>query len=150
MRCLRAVILIVAVGCAPVGSAWAKGEGVGLWMEGTVSDISANGGEAKFLLSGRFWLEQHRDGKRSTIEIDGAHGVRVAVTQADPFFAMSKDWGAGSIRGEGKLIALLKAAAQGARIVKFELWGAMLEFGRDGSFAVVSGGVVRATDEDLR
>ncbi len=128
----------------------AKGEGVGLWMEGTVSNVEGNGKNIRLVLTGRFWLEQYRDRERSVVELDGRHGLPATVTQATPFFAMTADWGGGAVRGPGTLLAILRAAAQHGRIVRFEFVDAQLAFGRDGSLTVMRAGIIRATDHDLR
>jgi len=47
----------------------AKGEGVGLWMEGTVSEVKAEGQRVRLVLTGRFWFEQHRNQQASVIEV---------------------------------------------------------------------------------
>src|SRR5262245_29673652 len=121
MRRLRTALPIVAITCAASCHVSAKGEGVGLWMEGVVSNVDVRDGRAEFVLTGRFWLEQYRAGQRSTVELDGRRGIPVSATQAEPFFAMTKDWRGGAIRGEGALVDLLKTAARGKRTVRLEL-----------------------------
>jgi hypothetical protein len=128
----------------------AKGEGVGLWMEGTVSNLDVTDDRIHFVLTGRFWFEQYRGTRRSSVEVDGRRGLPVTLTQAQPFFAMSPDWRAGAIREEGSLSALVRAAARGNRVMRFELLDARLDFGSGGGFAVHSASVIRATDGDVR
>lgn len=130
--------------------ALAKGEGVGLWMEGTVANVEGNGKNIRLVLTGRFWFEQYRDRERSVVELDGRHGLSATIAQATPFFAMTTDWGGGAIRGPGTLLAILRAAAQHGRSVRFEFVDAQLAFGRDGSLTVMRAEVIRATDRDLR
>jgi len=148
MRKITLAMLVCSV-LLPV-SVLAKGEGVALWMEGRVADVQAEGPTIHLLLTGRFWFEQHRGATRSIVEVDGQRGLPVTVTQAQPFFAMTTDWRGGAIRDQGALLVILRAAAQRQSSVKFELLDAQLAFGRDNSFTVVSGGVVRATDHELR
>ena len=142
-------VVLVALLMLPV-LLHAKGEGVGLWMEGTVSSVDVEGQGIHLTLSGRFWLEQYRGNRRSRVEVDGRRGLAVTVTQATPFFAMTSDWRGGAIRDPGALVAILRSAAQQGRLVRFELVDAQLSFGRDGGFTVVRAAVVRATDHDLR
>jgi hypothetical protein len=145
-----AVLLAIGVSVVPCLTS-AKGEGVGLWMEGTVSNLHVVDDQIHFfVLTGRFWFEQYRGTKRSSIEVDGRRGLSVTLTQAQPFFAMSTDWRAGAIRKEGSLSALMKAAAQSNRVMRFELLDARLDFGSGSRFAVDSARVIRATDGDLR
>jgi len=127
----------------------AKGDGVGLWMEGTVSGVQVQGQDIHLILSGRFWFEQYRGNSRSSVEVDGRPGLEVSVTQAAPFFAMTSDWRGGAIRDQGALLAILRAAAQKGRLVKFELAGAQLSFGGEHRLVVTKAAVVRATDHDL-
>ena len=148
-RTTSAVIVVAFVTSLLASSAHAKGDGVGLWMEGTVSNVHGDGQKVHLLLTGRFWFEQYRGAIRSLVEVDGRRGLPATVVQAQPFFAMSTDWGAGAIRQKGALLAILEAAAQRKRPVRFELVDARLVFGRDGSFAVADGTVIRATDGDL-
>jgi hypothetical protein len=129
---------------------YAKGDGVGLWMEGTVSNVNADGEDIHLTLSGRFWFEQYRGNSRSSVEVDGRRGLPLTVTQAAPFFAMTTSWRGGAIRDPGTLLAVLRVAAQRGQLVRFELADAQVSFGRDSTFSVVRASVVRATDHDLR
>ena len=144
-----ALAVVAAASMLPM-LASAKGEGVGLWMEGTVSNVEVGGQDIRLVLTGRFWFEQYRGRERSIVVVDGRHGLTATIAQATPFFAMAADWRAGAIRGPGALLAIVGAAAQRGRSVKFEFLDARLAFGRDGSLTVVAGGVIRATDHDLR
>ncbi len=131
-------------------SAEPKGDGVGLWMEGTVSNVQLVDAKLRFLLNGKFLLKQYRGTAYSVVEVAGRHGVPVTIRQADPFFAMTSDWKGGAIRKQGALFAILESAAERKLLVKFELTEARLSFERDGAFSVMDGAVVRATDADLR
>jgi len=144
-----AALLVIGVYVLPCPAS-AKGEGVGLWMEGTVSNLHVADDQIHFMLTGRFWFEQYRGAKRSSVEVDGRRGLSVTVTQAQPFFAKHTDWRAGAIREEGSLSTLVKAAARTNRVMRFQLLDARVDFGSDGSFAVESAKVIRATDDDLR
>jgi hypothetical protein len=131
-------------------TAEAKGNGVGLWMEGTVSHVQADGDRLHFLLTGSFRFEQYRGTARSVVEVDGRRGLLVTVRQADPFFAMTSDWRGGAIRQHGALLRILESATKGRGVVKFELTEAQLKFGTGGAFTVIDGAVIRATDANLR
>ena len=145
MRLLLA--LLVAAALLP-GWAFAKGEGVGLWMEGQVSDVRADGGNIHLVVTGRFWFDQHRGQQSSFVEIKSR--MRATLRQGKPFFAMVGNWRGGAIRESGALLDILQAASGTPRLVKFELADARLRFARQGRFAVESADVLRATDHDLR
>jgi hypothetical protein len=139
---LAAVVLLSA-------EVLAKGEGVGLWMEGQVSEVRAEGQGIRLVLSGRFWFEQYRGAEPSVVEV-GKTPIAAVLTQGRPFFAMTADWKGGSIRKSGALLAILQAAAASGRPVKLELADSRLSFGRGGTLAVESAIVRRATDHALR
>lgn len=146
MRVLLA--LLAAVALCPSGAS-AKGEGVGIRMEGRVSEVRAEGPSINFVLNGRLWLEQHRGTERSVVEVRDA-AIPAAIAQGDPFFAMVKDWRGGAIREPGALLRILQAASASGNSVRFELLDARLKFEPQGRIAVESARVVRATDHDLR
>ncbi len=149
MRKMALAAVVAATLLLPI-PVLAKGEGVGLWMEGTVSNVEDDGKNIRLVLTGRFWFEQYRARERSVVELDSRHGLPATITQATPFFAMTADWGGGAIREPGTLLKILRAAAQHGRSVRFEFVDAQLAFGRDGSLTVMRAGVIRATDHDLR
>lgn len=150
MRSVTSLLAVVLGGALLAGHVHAKGEGVGLWMEGTVANVRAEGKRTHLVLTGRFWLEQYRGNVRSVVEVDGRRGIPVTVVQAEPFFAMTTNWGGGSIRAQGALLPILETAAERKRTVKLELLDAKLVFGREGHFEVTEGAVIRVTDADLR
>ena len=145
--------LLLAAALLPA-SVWAKGEGVGLWMEGQVSEVRADGSIIHLVVTGRFWLDQYRGEQASVVEVRDLRGgparIRATIRQAKPFFAMVKGWGGGALRPSGTLLEILQAASGTDRLVKFELIDARLRFGREGRFSVESADVLRATDHDLR
>jgi hypothetical protein len=144
-------ILIASVICfLGAVSAQSKGEGVGLWMEGTISDLHVTGDQMKFVLTGSFRFDQYRGTTRSVVEVDGRRGIPVTIRQGKPFFAMTTDWRGGAIRENGALLTILQTAARSHRVVKLELTEARLAFGPDRTFIVTDGAVIRATDHDLR
>jgi len=150
MRRATAVLVAVLVTSCLAVLAHAKGAGVGLWMEGTVSKVRSDGRKIHLTVTGRFWFEQYRGTARSLVEVDGSHGLPTTVVQAEPFFAMTTGWTGGAIRPKGAHLAILETAARHRRTVRFELVDARLVFGREGRFAVADGSVIRATDGDLR
>jgi len=152
-RFLSAAFAIAALLPAAV---LAKGEGVGLWMEGQVSEVSADGRNIRLVVTGRFWFEQYRRAQPqpSVIEVRDLRGGPAAIpamlTQGRPFFAMTENWGGGAIRNSGALLGILQAAAGTGKVVKLELANARLQFGSGGTLAVESATVRRATDPSLR
>ncbi len=151
---LKTTLLAVLLTLILPVAALAKGEGVGLWMEGKVSDVKTEGQKIQLVLTGRFWFEQYRGQERSVVEIKGEHGVPATIvatiTQAEPFFAMVATWEGGAIRKQGALLAIVQEAAKRNRIIKFEFFDGQLAFGRNGSLTVMNGAVLRATDHNLQ
>jgi hypothetical protein len=143
---LSAVLLVAALSPA---CALAKGEGVGLWMEGQVSEVRAEGGTIHLVVTGRFWLDQYHGENASLVEPKKGR-IPATIRQGKPFFAMVADWRGGAIRQPGALLAILQTASGTRRVVKFELVDARLKFGRQGRFSVEAADVLRATDHDLR
>ena len=150
MRKIAPVVLLL-VSLLVAASAHAKGDGVALRMEGTISKLEFRGDKAQFVLTGRFFFKQWRGQTESSVDVDGTgRGIPVTLVQWEPFYAMTEDRRGGALREKGALAAILKAAAEHKRVVKFELIGANLAFGRDGAFEVKHAAVIRATDADLR
>jgi hypothetical protein len=149
---LAAVFAVVALVPGPVA---AKGEGIGLWMEGQVSEVRAEGRDIRLVLTGRFWFDQYRGQEPSIVEVHdprtgGAATIPVLVMQGRPFYAMSENWRGGAIRRSGALLEILQAASGSGKIVRFELADSRLAFGRGGTLAVEHAIVRRATDHALR
>ena len=147
-------VALAAAALFPV-AVLAKGAGVGLWMEGTVSEVKAEGQKIRLALTGRFWFAQHRGQQASIIEVRDLRGgpatIPATLTQGKMFFAMVENWGGGALREDkGALLSILQTAAGSARAVKFELVNARLKFGPGGKFTVESADVVRLTDHTLR
>jgi len=137
------------------GTVAAKGEGIGLWMEGQVSEVRAEGRDIRLVLTGRFWFDQYRGQEPAVIEVrdlrtGGAATIPALLTQGRPFFAMTGNWGGGASRKSGALLEMLQAAARSGKPVRFELADARLSFGRGGTLAVERAIVRRATDHALR
>jgi hypothetical protein len=142
--------LFFVVCCLLPAKLAAKGEGVGFWMEGTVSEVKAAGDQIHFILKGKFWFVQY-DGALSPqrIEVDCKHGISATVHQNDPFFAFSTDWGAGAIQEAGGLLRILKAAVAPGRTIKFELLEPKITFDSKQNITLTDAAVIRATDADL-
>ncbi len=145
-----ASISLLLLGLLVGNCAFAKGEGVALRMEGSVSNLEIQGEKLRFVLTGRFSFKQWRGQTESSVDVDGRRGIPVTVVQANPFFAMTEDGHGAAIREKGALAGILQAAAEHKRVVRFQLVDARLVFGRGGRFAVAHAGVLRATDADLR
>src|SRR5437660_1635888 len=150
-------LLFAAIAAAVLlpGAVFAKGEGIGLWMEGQISEVRAEGRDIRFVLTGRFWLDQYRGQEPAVVEVrdlrtGGAATIPAVLTQGRPFFAMTEDWRGGAIRKSGALLEILQAAARTGKTVKFELADSRLSFGRGGTLAVERAIVRRATDHALR
>jgi hypothetical protein len=141
-------VLLATVGLLPATGV-AKGEGVGLWMEGQVSEVRAEGQTIRLIVTGRFWLQQHRGTEPSVVEVSNKP-IPAVLTQGRPFYAMTESWGGGSIRKSGALLSILQAAAVSGKPVKLELADSRVNFGRGGTLAVESAIVRRATDHALR
>ena len=151
MRTFIKFVIIVSL-LLPI-VALAKGDGVGFSMEGTVTNISVRGESIHFTFTGTFRISQFHGSQKSVVEIDCKHGVSAALSQGDPFFAMSSDGRAGAIRPAGELLKILRAAVEHNRTVKFELYDVKIAVGKDkdyGHFTLSDARVIRATDADLR
>jgi hypothetical protein len=144
-------LVLLLLGLLLPASVLAKGDGIGLRMEGTVSNLKVDGEKLSFTLTGRFYFEQYLRGtERQAVEVDGRRGLPVTVVQAEPFFAVTPDRHGAALRPNGTLARILRAAVDRKRVVKFELTDAKLEFGPERRFVVAYAEVIRATDADLR
>ena len=147
--------LLATIALAALGSscAFAKGDGVGLWMEGRVSQVRAEGRNIHLVVTGRFWFEQYRGQEASVVEVKdlrgGAATIPATIIQGKPFFAMVEGWRGGAIRQPGALLEIVQAASGSERVVKFEIINARLKFAHQGRLAVESAEVIRATDHNL-
>src|SRR5207237_9894407 len=99
----RVLFAAFAAAVLSPGAVFAKGEGIGLWMEGQISEVRAEGRDIRFVLTGRFWLDQYRGQEPAVVEVrdlrtGGAATIPAVLTQGRPFFAMTEDWRGGAIR----------------------------------------------------
>jgi|SRR5690349_4578883 len=133
----------------------AKGEAIGLWMEGQVSEVRAEGRDIRLVLTGHFWFDQHSGQEPAVVVVHdprtgGAASIPVVLTQGRPFYAMTENWRGGALRKSGALLEILQAAAATGKSVRFELADSRLAFGRGGTLTVERAIVRRATDQTLR
>lgn len=153
MRRLFSAALFAAA-LAP-GVVAAKGEAIGLWMEGQVSEVHAEGRDIRLVLTGHFWFDQH-GGQEPTVLVvqdprtGGPASIAAVLAQGRPFYAMSENWRGGALRRSGALLEILQAAAATGKRVRFELADSRLAFGRGGTLTVERAIVRRATDPTLR
>ena len=153
---MRRLFLAALTAAALVpGIAAAKGEAIGLWMEGQVSEVRAEGRDIRLVLTGHFWFDQHGAQEPAVVVVQdprtgGAANIPVVLTQGRPFYAMSENWRGGALRKSGALLEILQAAAATGKSVRFELADSRLAFGRGGTLTVERAIVRRATDHTLR
>jgi len=137
------------------GIAAAKGEAIGLWMEGQVSEVRAEGRDIRLVVTGHFWFDQHSGQEPSVVVVHdprtcGPANIPVVLTQGRPFYAMTENWRGGALRKSGALLEILQAAVATGKSVRFELADSRLAFGRGGTLTVERAIVRRATDQSLR
>ena len=126
---VSALLVSILIVTAP-SSVSAKGEGVGVYLQGLVSNVRSTEAGVTFKLSGVVELVQHRGQERSVILVKGAAPVPVASRQGDFCFVMIDDssWNPGPCR-EGQLVGALERAARERRTIRLELARTTLRFG---------------------
>jgi hypothetical protein len=130
--------------------AFAKGNGVGFTMEGTLTNFSASGETCHFTFAGTFQITHWYGTSNSTVKIDCPQGFSATVTQSGFFVATHPTLNAAEVRNDPKALSgLLKVAAERGRVIKFELVDPKIAFGDRGSITNLECAVVRATDWDL-
>jgi hypothetical protein len=122
-------LVVIVLLLAPT-SVFAKGEGVGVYLEGLVSDVRAEGRSISFRLSGSLDLTQFRRGEQSVIRIQGRTPVEVTTRQGDFCFVLIDDWSwhPGPCRA-GQLREALERAAREHLGLRLELGRVALRFG---------------------
>ena len=126
MRALLAIIAAVAgTILAPV--ALAKGEGVQLWLVGTVSGVQQKDDRISFLLTGDVELVQYRQNRKSLIRVQSRRPVPVSTRQPEFFFVMDDEWGGGP-GAPGKLASVLRSAASSGKALRLEAGKATVRF----------------------
>jgi hypothetical protein len=108
----------------------AKGEGVGVYLQGLVSSVRSTAAGVTFKLTGVVELVQYRGQEKSVILVKGTAPVPVASRQSDFCFVMIDDssWHPGPCR-EGQLAGALERAARERRAIRLELARTTLRFG---------------------
>src|ERR1051325_4647320 len=106
-----------------IPAAFAKGEGVGYWLEGTVASVHLSDNHVELVIAGRLTLDQYSGGPstRQSIHYQCPNGIRASLTQWESFFAMTSDWRGGAIRGKGELGRLVQTALKRGSSLKLEL-----------------------------
>ena len=127
---IRALLVstLIVTATSPVS---AKGEGVGVYLQGLVSNVRSTAAGVTFKLTGVVELVQYRAQEKSVILVQGAAPVPVASRQSDFCFVMIDDssWNPGPCR-EGQLAEALERAARERRAaIRLELARTTLRFG---------------------
>lgn len=132
-------------------AAFAKGGGVGYWLEGTVTSLHLAGDRVDVVIVGHLVLDQYSGGPttRQAIRYECSRGISASLGQWKSFFAMSSDWRGGGIRGQGELGRLAKTALERGSVFKIELQHPQIDF-TDWQCPVVKAEAIRATDHDLK
>ena len=126
IRARLVILACVVTGLSP--AALAKGDGIQLWLVGTVADVRQNEDRITFQLTGSVELVQYRRNQKSLIRVQSPRPVAVNTQQAEFFFVMEDDWGAGP-GAPGKLVAVLRSAASAGTAVRLEAGKATVRFG---------------------
>jgi len=127
---------------------FAKGEGVGVYLEGLVSDVRADGPKIHFRLSGTVDLIQYRGRQESLIRIQGDRPVEATTRQDDFCFVMIDDasWHPGPCQ-KGQILATLKRAAAERVPLRLELSRTALRFGTGEGHVTVTDSVTLRVSE---
>ena len=109
---------------------FAKGDGVGVYLDGAVSNVQADGREIRFRLNGTLELKQFHRGRQSVIRIQSADAVTVKTKQVDFCFVLIDDWSwnPGPCQ-PGQLLKALERASREHVQVRLELSRTTLRFG---------------------
>ena len=122
-------LIVIAFLLAPT-SVFAKGEGIGVYLEGLVSEVRADERSVSFRFSGSLELTQFRQGEQSVIRIQSRTPVEVTTKQGDFCFVLIDDWSwnPGPCRA-GQLRTALERAAREHLGMRLELGRVALRFG---------------------
>jgi hypothetical protein len=146
-----AKLIIFSVGLMLSVAAFAKGDGIGFNMEGTVTNVTADGDAIHFAFKGRFRIGQSRQNgaQHTDIVIECKPGTSITLKQHKEFFADYPTIAASALRGKGHLLQILEKAAESGTSVKMNVMHPTIVFGQGGSLTVLDGLVDHATDPDL-
>jgi hypothetical protein len=127
--------------------AFAKGNGVGFTMEGTITNFNESGQSYHFTFTGTFHITRWYGVTNSTVEINCKQGFPATVTQCHFFVATHPSLNAAQVRNNPNALShILKIAAGSGKVIKFELINPKIMFGNEGSITNFESEVVRVTD----
>lgn len=131
--------------------AFAKGGGVGYWLEGKIKSARLVDTHVELVIEGRLTLDQYSGGPstRQSIHYECERGINASLSQWESFFAMSVNWRGGALRGAGGFNRLVRSALNRGSVMKMELQKPNIDFA-DWQCPVVKAEVIRATDPDLK
>lgn len=142
--------LIALLACMS-SSAFAKGGGVGYWLEGTISSVHVVDNRIELVIAGRLTLDQYAGGPstKQSVYYECTRGISASLVQWQSFFVMSTDWRGGALRGGGELGRLAQSTLKRANVIKLELLNPKIDFA-DWQCPIVKAEVIRATDPELK
>ena len=126
---------------------------VGFGMEGTITNVASASGQIHFRVNGRFVLSEFQPESPKPVQIEvHPKGWFSATVTPDSFVAVTSDGRGGSVQNDkGRLLEILKAAAERGTVVKFALLQPKIDFGtNDIGFTLIDAKVWRITDVNLR
>src|SRR5215469_14955327 len=104
---------VIGLGLLVPLMALAKGDGVGFWMDGTLTNFSMSGTNCHFTFAGTFKITQWHGVSHTTIEIECTNGFPATVSQNWFFVAMHPTLNAAAVRNDpNALSGILKLAAE--------------------------------------
>jgi hypothetical protein len=145
---LYAAIVLLAF-ATPI--AFAKGGGVGYWLEGKILSVHVAANGVELAIAGRLTLDQFAGGPstRQSVHYECARGISASLVQWQSFFVMSTNWRGGALRGDGELARLAQATLKRGNVIKLELLNPKIDFA-DWQCPIVRADVIRATDPELK
>jgi hypothetical protein len=147
----RSGLAALALLALTTATVFAKGGGVGYWLEGTVTSARLAGDRVELVVAGHLILDQYSGGPatRQVIRYECARGISASLTQWKAFFAITSNWRGGGIRGAGELGRLTQTALERGSVFRIELQNPQIDF-TDWQCPVVKADAIRATDDDLK
>lgn len=134
-----------------ISAAFAKGGGVGYWLEGTISNVRIVDSRVELVIAGRLTLDQYAGGPstRQSVHYECSRGINASLVQWQSFFVMSTNWRGGALRGSGELARLAESTLKRGNVIKLELLNPKIDFA-DWQCPIVNAEVIRATDPELK